>query len=532
MLELDYAIISELIQKALVRDQLQDLYSLWQPDDYDDQKGTASLRRELLTFARTQARIGELLTKISENSSRRYQQYAPRLVKVSEQGDGASSSPELCAKIEELAHLLGPCLVQFTLLDLQSLFNHSCPALRKVMPSTPCPAEFLVACVNLALESPLSKDTASVLHPLLAFVRALATKVRADNQGDLQTWVDKAVAVLFPAAENPQAAAQQRALLRQPVGSSAPPPASCRLIIDVFGGDEKNLDLKVYLRGTPRDECQWAGNFTRAKLPALLEECRNTIAGFGISDEAVWVECFLPARLLNLDVDQWLAETVQDLDLAKPIGFYHHVCIRIRERCKPKQGSTDVIYYNRWLRRCTQESKLPSDLCAVADCCRWSKLVCIAAWLARSTSNWSTLDAQLLKSPGLFCLLFRQPPTSAELTLNHKNAVTLLVRAGIPRALWIRIPPEGDLTRVHKELEDLLDQQKLGELPDRILKLRGDAQQRPNKAEWHLGDHVTFLWDDAARPHPLTETTSPGPAGALPMASDTLSFPPASSPRG
>ena len=72
-----------------------------------------------------------------------------------------------------------------------------------------------------------------------------------------------------------------------------------------------------------------------------------------------------------------------------------------------------------------------------------------------------------------------------------------LLSSFIPAVIWLREgPPAGDPC---VELSSLVGGQPLGKIPNRVFQERQDAEIH-REVPWHLGQHVTLLWDDPHRP--------------------------------
>ncbi len=503
MLELSNGTILELIKEVFVEEQLRDFYLEWTGDRYPDARSLASLRQDLFVLIKKQSRLIELLEKAAKQPRNRSEEFLPRLVVVSEHEEDELLAPELHAKLEELARLLGSCFMQCRKADVQDAFKQGCPELARDTPREPCRARFLLACVNRAYDSMVGKERTRGRHPLPALIQELAARMPQEGiRNDLKAWAQEVTA---SGLLGPEGVPHGPPLppTRPPVEVPLPP-MSCRLILDVVDGDEQALSIRAYLRGPLKECCLRDGVFTRAQVPELLQYCRGEIADLEIEESAVWVEWFLPVHLLNLDVDQWLAETIPEL--AKPLGFFHPVCIRLRERCLPKEHSPkelDKTSQARWRTRCKREDGLQGARWTVIPCCSQVVETCAAAWFNTPVSSWDDLDTYLLRNQGVLCLLLRKSPTPQELLLRGQNVMTLLFRSGIPRAVWVREVPEQLSASGQEQLENLFNNQSLRDLPQRIFELRNDAQKSSNKTQWHLGKHLTFLWDHPDRPHPL-----------------------------
>ena len=92
------------------------------------------------------------------------------------------------------------------------------------------------------------------------------------------------------------------------------------------------------------------------------------------------------------------------------------------------------------------------------------------------------------------CVVFRQPPPVTRDTGQDLAMAALL--AGIPVMIWCRNP--GDPQPVKREIERLLADGGLAELPERVRQLRNEAI-RLGDPEGHLGLNLTVLWDSADR---------------------------------
>jgi hypothetical protein len=116
-------------------------------------------------------------------------------------------------------------------------------------------------------------------------------------------------------------------------------------------------------------------------------------------------------------------------------------------------------------------------------------------WLDNDASGGAEgILSQLVADDPPVCVIFRQPPPLSRDPAEDVAMAALL--AGIPAIIWCR--DSGNAGLVRGEIERLLADGGLAELPKRVMQLRNRAIQMGDP-QGHLGLNLTVLWDSADR---------------------------------
>lgn len=175
------------------------------------------------------------------------------------------------------------------------------------------------------------------------------------------------------------------------------------------------------------------------------------------------IEFFLPAELLNHDIEGWTTEEDEP-----PIGYDYRVVIRSLDRLERK----------KWLRRCCRYwcgdmLKNPAENCA--------------APIHNIEENWcASLNS------GLILCIFEFPP--------EQGFLVKIIQRGAPIALWPR------KKNPRENFQGYLLNRKLEEVPELLRLNRRNIWHESKKK--HLG-YISLLWDDPDRQPPERRLEEP-----------------------
>lgn len=197
----------------------------------------------------------------------------------------------------------------------------------------------------------------------------------------------------------------------------------------------------------------------------LIEVLTNIIEGLPPLDE-LWIEFFLPFKSLDLAPDSWL---MNDELREEPVclGINYPVMIRVWDRL----GYNDKRYpfLPKWQKHWKHTNFLST--------CEQS-LVCCSSSRDKIIEELGNKNAC-----GLRCI---HPLKTHSGDL---NLPALLMREGVPIALWVRQDLDECLGKEH--FADILDAE-LGRLPQ-LIRAKRNADLKDSQ---HIARHISLLWDD------------------------------------
>jgi hypothetical protein len=210
-------------------------------------------------------------------------------------------------------------------------------------------------------------------------------------------------------------------------------------------------------------------------------------------DEIQAIHFFLPYDYVHLDVDQWPMEEGRTIE--SKIGKEYKVFIRLNRQIS-KNGEFKIVapkiiqnLKKKW--PLVINKKISSNSNSIVWVC------------GRGAYDPRTLFEQFYYSEEAACLILTFLPKEKmdNIGLGH------VIRDGaIPAALFFRRSADAvhDHECVKVEMSNIIEGKNFSGLPDLIHKVRMDA-----KNEDHMGNHLTFIWDDPEKSIPKVYCQAP-----------------------
>jgi hypothetical protein len=208
------------------------------------------------------------------------------------------------------------------------------------------------------------------------------------------------------------------------------------------------------------------------QLDAAIASLSSDMVGSRLSRT---FEFILPRNLLDYPVDQWRFETSQ---MSYRFAMTAPVIVRSQDRMRNHRMQRYWHAKWRWLR--------DNGRLAGSEAVHWMD--------NRSPMRTEQVLALLVGDDPPVCVVFQHPPVASGDP--DGDVVMAALLGGIPVMIWCREP--GAAGEALEEIERLLENGGLAELPERVRTLRRDAvgdQNRPH----HPGHSLTLLWDAADR---------------------------------
>jgi hypothetical protein len=481
------AAVLHLVEEALEDEELSKLCLVHFRAVYD-QFTAGQLKgarvRLLVERAGRQRQLGRLLSLVREVNPGAHAEFEPRIL--------LSCLEPLLEKIEQ-RHLA---------IDPGSAYASSRPAFQDESWAEGSAPDSLVEYARNLAGAP--RQSTNDDFPLLVFVRLLSRQIKGQEgplSDDLKVWHDEACRLLTSGAE------EARRLHGRWETIPAATPAGGRkpwyLLVTVKESQEapgKYL-VQAWLHGSPEEPCLGGTLAARDQLPSSLDDLRIALArtchAFNYPLKDVFVELFLPRELLHDGADQWTVSGGTAARQRWPIGSEHRVVIRFWER------AFDVLSGEALAERC-QVLRRQGEACHLFDVSRRPRPgTHAAAWIG--ANGWAVGDlATALHSltDVVCCLLGYVPDASPDPA--DDPWLNVLFDEGIPVALWLRRHPEGGAASASAALKRLVRDKSLESLHDQVWQLRKDALPARHKGLWHMGSHLTLLWDDPERLPPAS----------------------------
>jgi NTP-dependent ternary conflict system VMAP-like protein/effector-associated domain 2 (EAD2)-containing protein len=190
----------------------------------------------------------------------------------------------------------------------------------------------------------------------------------------------------------------------------------------------------------------------------------------------LWLEFVLPFELLNLPVDWWARDVLEDR--RTPLIVPYPVFIRSLERLRSPE------WYRPWRKRWEQFRLGESATASVfVNTCR------------QDGGHLSGLAARLAGNEHYVALVLSRPPTHDGRDGEHEIGAAL--RSGLPIIIWHR---DAERTREFHEAVRALLADGLAQFPVQVASYRRQAaEQEAAQQPTHLGRHIAVLWDDPDR---------------------------------
>jgi hypothetical protein len=390
-----------------------------------------------------------------------------------------------------LEPLLGGLLVGRE--ELVKIYQRSAPAGWPPPSAERNPLGLLADCARSLAQAP--RQAADGMFPLLRFVQLLASTVGGEAGAALEAWVAESSTRLGIEQFLEKAAVVDAKWPAVPES----PAATSHLLVQVSPRlcEPGRYGVKAWLMGGGEPACLTDADeaMGREGLPARLDQLREELLCRGLEPEHAWIELLLPRELLCADVDQWDAQL--DFIDSVPIGAEHRLVVRSLERASRRKAVLALQSRSRAMRR------LLACRCQLVDAPSGEEGTTL--WIEKHDCGgavlYSTLkDAQMIISAGL-----GQPPP-AEPRDPTSDVLNTLFAAGLPVVLWLRPGAGGKPLAARDELAELIGQEPLARLPDRVWELRRQAVRSTDAN--HAGRRLTLLWDDPERRSPDFEDSN------------------------
>jgi hypothetical protein len=212
----------------------------------------------------------------------------------------------------------------------------------------------------------------------------------------------------------------------------------------------------------------------------------------GFAERSLCLEFFLSRKQITENIDQWLAQ--HEISDPEEIGLRCEVVVRSNERAKEGNPFEELKY--RW-------DSIEHDCSGltVTNPHEIKDLLQQGCYIETGNCNCRRLRVIIRDKPKLVCILMDREPQICENI--QKDALNVLINAGIPIIIWPRNIPNENTEVVKTELAKIVENGKILELPERILQLRKDAIKYPQ--EYWFGSSITLLWDNPNRLPPNDE---------------------------
>ncbi|MEA5582910.1 hypothetical protein VB620_16360 [Nodularia harveyana UHCC-0300] len=213
--------------------------------------------------------------------------------------------------------------------------------------------------------------------------------------------------------------------------------------------------------GVNFEECQVTENlYALEQIQEIVRNYQRQINCIREVDKLI-IEFFLPASLLCLDVDKWIADPKHQILW----GSLYQVRIRSLDRLSIQYRDRKEIWKRKWIA--VQKCKNPSQQFVS------SYSNCNADTLVRRLQDEKFVGLKL----------------SSVLKSDYVSIASALYYTGTPIALWLRCDPQdGDCKT---QLNKLLEVEHLLQLPNQIFEQRCKSNQ-----------HISLIWDDPNRVTP------------------------------
>ena len=209
-----------------------------------------------------------------------------------------------------------------------------------------------------------------------------------------------------------------------------------------------------------------------SELPLLINTYLRQVRDYSIQPEDLTVEMFLPSSLINQPIECLMLPAC---GMKAPLGIGEHtpqVIVRSQYRLQTDYFQALTNWEDKWRESEQQSQTLAQDV---------------------------FVEGNSIMAPEALGLKQYE-----SLLTGEQGEISLLTFTGVALALWVRTNP------VQQDWRQLLNNQildgSLAEVPDKVLKLRRQAQRLPNEADYvkspELGHCVSLLWESPKRVPP------------------------------
>jgi len=322
---------------------------------------------------------------------------------------------------------------------------------------------------------------------VIEFVERLAyrTKLRPVAE-QLWGWVDS-VYPMIDHTRTPNAIASLRAEIAAETTTPVTAPSYLLVEITPDSDDNRRTGPKLYQveitfwRHDGKERKWRAGDEPAVPLTQIPDVLNQVLAKYERlwGGNALYLEFFLPADLLSLDIDQWeykLASTP-----GVKLGMEHPLVVRSLKRVR------QLRFRKRWEERWRHFQQYAHT--QTSEHIFW---ICAYNEYEELALRNMLIEAETTTCLGIAFAPAHQPEDVADPILGP------LLDAGIPIAMWPRLYSATDepATQLQAKLKQLCANKPLAEWPQQLLQAR---LRSVNSQDYALSNHVTLLWDDPTR---------------------------------
>jgi hypothetical protein len=251
--------------------------------------------------------------------------------------------------------------------------------------------------------------------------------------------------------------------------------------------DELSVSEKLY---TPRTISQF--------IDSALKDMRKCSEYSRLSDEAkgnLCIEFFLPYYQLDMEVDNWHFDQGRDR-VGRGIKLVVRPLEHINDRGLSGTPIDEVLWRKKWER--VRSSLQETTLCWIHDYGEFSD---------KGVHNYINLKKKL-DDEKMVCLF--APFAPSKLKLSKKGFFEAIIKTGTPIALWPRKLPNDPVKDIQEMFGPLQET-----YPNCVFKLSQIVFQQRRDSEhvkkdlYHIGRHLTLLWDDPNKLPPSSHFQQP-----------------------
>lgn len=241
------------------------------------------------------------------------------------------------------------------------------------------------------------------------------------------------------------------------------------------------------------DDDQKGKDCTLAEIPGVIDQFLSKSRQYlrGQKCHPITLEVFFPLEYLCSEAEHW---EISVRNKTLPIGVKHPLIVRSYERlCFDYLDDCWTDWCDNWEQFKTHLNNTPSHEL-------FEKLEKI------DEGNWDEILYNFKDQPEKVGFIIPCLPCEDM----QEDLFNTIIDASAPFALWVRrtIPDFDHIT----EFTELLSHGPLGNLPERIRKLRERARAQRKVIDEHYAYHLSILWEDPNRltPDVMIQLQSPG----------------------
>lgn len=336
--------------------------------------------------------------------------------------------------------------------------------------------EGMEAMLKALQEMPSGSLDYPALQQFVGFLSLPELGVSEAVRSQLRAWLEQTVE---DELERLFECVRQKVMVRQAPQEQA---LSSHLLIWVYGGGNK-LEVKraIYIPDYEHYESARSVGCHQLNTPASAESVDiTTLPGVvrRCIDESITispphhltVELLLPFELLSHAVDAWSTEDTALM--SEPMGHRHRVIVRSSERLE--------IYYRKVLNAWKDKWKILKD-CANKRACN--------GFISGDGKTPQHLLVKLRDEEQWIGLKLAESPQ----TVGLNSVFGAVLTAATPAAVWLR--QSGHRVETPAEKIDALLGCCVNQVPEEVRRTRSAAALEADPST-HLGNHLSFLWED------------------------------------